>query len=180
MMTPPPAPRHRAQHDDDEAEAACGAPTPLLDPMDADVDLGGLTLLLEATEQTSPFKEEVVGGSGGSSSPEQGPRIPVSRVALALEAAARVAAAAGDNSAPPSSSSRRSVGGSGVVGRGGRGRKSTEKALAAAAAAEEAWPNRRRVQVMEGTLIGNTEPLGYFYAQIHIGTPGREFTSNAA
>jgi hypothetical protein len=138
MMTPPPAPRRAQHHDNDEAEALA-APTPLLArEMDADMDLGGLKLLLEATEQTSPFKEEV-GGSGGSSSPEQGPRIPVSRVAFALEAAARVAAQSADNSPlnPSSSSSRRSVEGNIVMGKGGRGRKSTEKALAAAAAAAE-------------------------------------------
>lgn len=35
---------------------------------------------------------------------------------------------------------------------------------------------RRRSQVEEGTLVGNTEPLGYFYAQIHVGTPGQLFT----
>ena len=53
---------------------------------------------------------------------------------------------------------------------------SESAAAASAAAAAAALPNRRRVQVMEGTLVGNTEPLGYFYAQIHIGTPGQLFT----
>jgi hypothetical protein len=42
-------------------------------------------------------------------------------------------------------------------------------------AASLRW-QRRRSQVEEGTLVGNTEPLGYFYAQIHVGTPGQLFT----
>ena len=35
---------------------------------------------------------------------------------------------------------------------------------------------RRRLQPMNGGLGGNTEPLGYFYTRLRVGTPGQDFT----
>ena len=41
-----------------------------------------------------------------------------------------------------------------------------------------AWrpPRRRRLAGMDGALAGNTEPLGYFYTRLRVGTPGQDFT----
>ena len=54
-----------------------------------------------------------------------------------------------------------------------------------ASEAETLEPHRRRLHghidlsdktIQEGQLDGNTMPLGYFYARVHVGTPGQEFT----
>ena len=34
----------------------------------------------------------------------------------------------------------------------------------------------RRLAAMNGMLAGNTEPLGYFYTRLRVGTPGQDFT----
>eukprot|EP01046_Picozoa_sp_COSAG06_P025354 COSAG06_NODE_2126_length_7537_cov_9.348077_3_plen_347_part_00 len=44
------------------------------------------------------------------------------------------------------------------------------------ASSSGAWRPRRRLAGMDGALAGNTEPLGYFYTRLRVGTPGQDFT----
>ena len=50
----------------------------------------------------------------------------------------------------------------------------------AAAAYRQGRRGRRMLQAAAGAaiapLVGNTEPLGYYYATLDIGTPGQTFT----
>ncbi len=41
--------------------------------------------------------------------------------------------------------------------------------------ASRAGGRRRRRLGMNGVLVGNTEPLGYFYTRLRVGTPGQDF-----